>query len=363
MKLEYALTSCGLLQRARLRRNTVEDRILEHYLEEFQHGLDVDAAEAESLFDALVGSEDQRLLALTLEAWNKKGTTEEEVFAFASLMRERMKRVEANYETFTDIVGTGGSGSKTFNVSTAAAFVIAGAGLPVAKHGNRAATSNSGSADVLSTLGINVDIDPSESQRHLNDHGLCFMFAPRFHSLSPTLAAARRSLGSPTIFNNLGPLCNPASAPHTVIGVWDKHLLESTANVLMRLGAERSWVVYGENGLDEIALKGATLVAEIGDNKVELFEITAADFGVYTLGNDMPSKCSAEESAKMIESVLSNEMRDRDTERLVLLNAAAAIHIAGLATDLAEAYSKAETSIRNGSAQRKLKDLRGASSK
>ena len=341
----------------------MENRILEHYLEEFQHGLDVDAAEAESLFDALIGSGDEKLLSQTLEAWNTKGTTENEVFAFASVMRGRMKRIQSSHETFTDIVGTGGSGSKTFNVSTAAAFVVAGSGLPVAKHGNRAATSSSGSADVLSKLGINVDIDPSESERHLNNDGLCFMFAPRFHSLSPTLAAARRSLGRPTIFNNLGPLCNPASAPHTVIGVYDKHLLESTANVLLRLGATRSWVVYGENGLDEIALKGTTLVAQINGDKVDLFEITAADFGIYTLGKDLPSKCSAEESAKMIECVLGNEMKDRDAERLVLINAAAAIHLAGLATGLPEAYSIAETSIRNGSAQQKLNDLRGASGK
>ncbi|MEQ1642368.1 MAG: anthranilate phosphoribosyltransferase [Pyrinomonadaceae bacterium] len=341
----------------------MEDRILEHYLEEFQHGLDVDAAEAESLFDALIGSEDQELLAETLGAWNAKGTTEDEVFAFASVMRGRMKRIESSHDTFTDIVGTGGSSSKTFNVSTAAAFVIAGAGLPVAKHGNRAATSSSGSADALSMLGIKVDIDPTEAELHLNEHGLCFMFAPRFHSLSPALAAARRSLGRPTIFNNLGPLCNPASAPHTVIGVSDKHLLERTANVLVRLGEKRSWVVYGENGLDEIALKGATLVAEIDDDEVDMFEITAADFGVYTLGKDLPSKCSAEKSAEMIVSVLSNEMKDRDAERLVLINAAAAIYVAGIATDLLDAYSVAETSIRSGSALQKLKDLRGESTK
>lgn len=339
----------------------MEDRILEHYLEEFQHGLDVDAAEADTLFDALIGSGDEKLLAQTLEAWNTKGTTENEVFAFASVMRGRMKRIESSHETFTDIVGTGGSSSKTFNVSTAAAFVVAGAGLPVAKHGNRAATSSSGSADALSMLGIKVDIDPTEAELHLNNHGLCFMFAPRFHLLSPTLATARRSLGRPTIFNNLGPLCNPASAPHTVIGVSDKHLFESTANVLVRLGAKRSWVVYGENGLDEIALKGTTLVAEVNDDRVDLFEITAAEFGVYSLGKDLPAKCSAEESAAMIEAVLNNHMKDRDAERLVLINAAAAIHVAGLATDLGEAYSVAESSIRDGSALRKLETIRGAS--
>lgn len=341
----------------------MESRILEHYLEEFRHGLDVDAAEAETLFDALIGSDDQNLLAETLKAWNEKGATEDEFFAFASLMRERMNRVNSKHETYTDIVGTGGSGSKTFNVSTAAAFVIAGFGLPVAKHGNRAATSNSGSADVLSTLGINVDIDPTESERHLNDQGLCFMFAPRFHSLSPTLAAARRSLGMPTIFNNLGPLCNPALAPHTVIGVWDKHLLESTANVLARLGVKRSWVVYGEDGLDEIALKGTTLVAEVNNGAVSVFEISASDFDVFTLGNDLPEKCSPEKSAVVIKAVLNNELAGRDAERLVLINAAAAIYVAGQAKTLPDAYAKAEESVRTGNAAQKLNDLRGVTTK
>lgn len=341
----------------------MEDRILEHYLEEFRHGIDVDAAEAETLFEALIGCDDQKLLTNTLEAWNTKGTSEVEVFAFASLMRERMKRIESKHEAFTDIVGTGGSGSKTFNVSSAAAFVIAGAGLPVAKHGNRAATSSSGSADVLSTLGIDVDIDPTESERHLNEHGLCFMFAPRFHSLSPTLAAARRSLGKPTIFNNLGPLCNPALTPHTVIGVWDKHLLESTANVLARLGAKRSWVVYGENGLDEIALKGTTLVAEVDGGSVTVFEISTSDFDVFTLGNDLPGKCSPEESSVVIKAVLNSELVGRDAERLVLINAAAAIYVAGQAKTLPEAYAKAVESVRTGKAAQKLDDLRGVTTK
>ncbi len=335
----------------------MEDRILEHYIEEFTLGSDVDAAEAETLFDALIGSGDPSLLAETLSAWNKKGTSEDELFAFATLMRGRMKRIDSKHETFVDIVGTGGSSSKTFNVSTAAAFIIAGAGLPVAKHGNRAATSSSGSADVLSKLGIDVDDEPSKSERHLNDNGLCFMFAPRFHSLSPTLAAARRSLGSPTIFNNLGPLCNPASSPHHVIGVWDKHLIESTANVLSRLGAKRSWVVYGENGLDEIALKGTTLVAEINNGKVDLFEISATDFGVYTLGKDLPSNCTADESASTIRAILNNEMKGLDAERLVLINAAAAIYVAGTAATLPEAYELAENSIRDGAAIAKLKKL------
>jgi anthranilate phosphoribosyltransferase len=340
----------------------MEERILEHYLEEFQIGADLEPAEAETLFDALIACDDVPLIAKVLSAWNEKGVVEDELFAMASLMRSRMKRIASEHETFVDIVGTGGGAAKTFNVSTAAAFVIAGTGLPVAKHGNRAATSNSGSVDVLTTLGVEVDIEPSKSEENLNQHGLCFMFAPRFHSLSPTLAAARRSLGRPTIFNNLGPLCNPASAPHSVIGVWDKHMLETTANVLLRLGAGRSWVVYGEGGLDEIALKGTTLVAEVGDDKVDLFEISAADFDVFTLGKDVPSKCSPDESAAMIQSVLGNEQKDRDPERLVLINAAAAIYVAGHAQNLPDAYAQAEDSIRSGTARKRLNTIKGEAS-
>ena len=337
----------------------MNNRILDHYLEGFQLGSDIDGSEAETLFDALIGSDNQSLIAEVLSAWNEKGISEEELFAFAQLMRSRMKRVASLHKTFVDTVGTGGSSSKTFNVSTASAFVIAGAGLAVAKHGNRAATSNSGSADVLAVLGINVDVEPLVTEQHLNEHGLCFMFAPRFHSLSPTLAMARRSLGKPSIFNNLGPLCNPASAPHHVIGVCNEDMLEKTANVLARLGAKRSWIVRGEYGLDEVALKGTTHVAEINEGKIERFEITASDFGAYTLGKDLPSKCTADHSAKIIREILGNEMKDRDVEKLVLINAAAAIYVAGKAATLPDAYELAETSIRGGFAAEKLSILAG----
>jgi len=339
----------------------MDDRILLHYIDEFRSGFDLEPEEAETLFDAIISSQEVELIADLLRVWNEKGTAEEELFQFASIMRSRMKRVKSRHETLVDIVGTGGSPAKSFNVSTAATFVIAGTGTAVAKHGNRAATSKCGSSDVLSSLGIDVDVEPQVSERRLNEHGLCFMFAPRFHSLSPPLAAARRSIAAPTIFNNLGPLCNPASAPHHVIGVWHKHLLERTAKVLLRLGAKRSWIVYGENGLDEIALKGTTLVAEIDGDNIDLFEITPADFGVYTLGKDLPGKSSAEESSEIIRAVLHNEMKGRDAERLVLVNAAAAIHVAGSAPTLLEAYAAAEGSIRSGAAARKLMDIRGAS--
>ncbi|CAN5330561.1 anthranilate phosphoribosyltransferase [soil metagenome] len=336
----------------------MENRILDHYLDEFQTGCDLDPAEAESLFDALITSEDAELVARVLSAWNEKGSTEDELFSMAQIIRTRMKRIASRYETFVDAVGTGGSPAKTFNVSTASSFVIAGAGLPVAKHGNRAATSNSGSSDALSELGIDVDVEPRISERNLNVHGLCFMFAPRFHSFSPTLAAARRSVGRPTIFNNLGPLCNPASAPHHVIGVWNAEMLDSTARVLALLGAERSWVVHAENGLDEISITGQTHVAEVGGDSIKRFVIAGPDFGVYSLGKGLPSKCTAKESARLIGDILDNKMKDTDPECLVLVNAAAAIFVAGMVPDLTEAYDRARVSVRSGSAAAKLEALR-----
>ncbi len=342
---------------------SMNERILHHYLEEFRSGCDVGPDEAETLFEALISSANQFLLGELLHAWNEKGTTEDEIFEFATIMRNRMKRINSRHEIFVDAVGTGGSKAKTFNVSTAAAFIVAGAGVPVAKHGNRAATSNSGSADVLSLLGIDMDAEPEIAEKHLNDHGICFMFAPRFHSLSPILAKARRWLGRPTIFNNLGPLCNPASAPHQVIGVWNKDLVEKTANVLMRLGTKRSWIVHSESGLDEIGSNGKTFVAEINGADVKRFEITAADFGVGHVNGDLPSDCSADESSKLIRQIIENKISGSDVEKLVLINAAAAIYVTGHAGDLPEAYILAKNSVRSGAALYKLNKLVAESTK
>lgn len=339
----------------------MNETILNHYVEEFRCGRDVDPADAETLLDAMISTIEVPILADLLASWNEKGTTEDELFDLASIMRRRMNRITSRYETFVDAVGTGGSKFKTFNVSTAAAFVIAGAGVPVAKHGNRAATSRSGSADVLTDLGIDIDVEPAETERQLNEHGICFMFAPRFHSLSPILAAARRALHTPTIFNNLGPLCNPADAPHHVIGVWHESMLEKTAKVLSRLDAKRSWVVHGENGLDEIALNGKTQVVEIGDGRLNRFEIAAEDFGVTSVGDALPSKCSAEESAAIITEILDDERQGDDAETIVLMNAAAAIFITGAAKNLQDAYKIAKESIRSGAAAEKLNILSAVS--
>ena len=335
----------------------MEYRILEHYLDEFQSGNDLSSAEAESLFEALIGSSNAALLAKVLSAWSQKGTTEDEIFALVQIIRGRMKRINSIHETFADTVGTGGSLVKTFNVSTAAAFVISGAGLPVAKHGNRAVTSKAGSSDALSELGVEVDVHPAISEENLNEYALCFMFAPRFHSFSPALSEARRMIPRPTIFNCLGPLCNPASAPHLIIGVWNIETLEKVSRVLSRLGSGRSWIVHAENGLDEITISGKTYIAEINGGQIARFEIAGPDFGVYSLGKNLPSRCTAAESAVLIRDILGNKLNGSDAENLVLVNAAAALFVSGKAADLTDAYELARSSIRDGSALAKLELL------
>lgn len=330
--------------------------ILQKVSDLFRSGIELPPADAEPFFDAIINETDEKILAELLTAWEAKGTTEDELFALASIMRRRGVRVETKHQTFVDAVGTGGSKTKTFNVSTAAAFVVAGAGIPVAKHGNRAATSSSGSADVLSALGVNPSVDAARASECLDEIGICFMFAPNFHRLSPTLAAARRGLGFPTIFNNLGPLCNPASAPHQVIGVWREDLIEKTANVLARLGTRKSWVVHGSDGLDEITLSGKTKVGEVSGGSVKVFDISPADFGIEQAGLDDARVTSCDESASIIRGVLANRS-NKPAFDLVAINAAAAIHVASENADLPTAFGLAVKSISSGAAMEKLERL------
>lgn len=332
---------------------------IRHYTNEFRSRRDVSPYDAEVLFDAIISEPDEDALTELLTAWSRKGPTEDELYRFARILRERMKTVDARGLECIDIVGTGGSPSKTFNVSTAAAFVVAGAGIPVAKHGNKAATSSSGSADVLTTLGIPVEIEPQQAESDLQEHGICFMFAPKHHSLSPTLARARKRVGSPTIFNCLGPLCNPASAQHQLIGVWDERLRTKMARVLRNFGTKRSWIVNSIGSLDEIGLDGATRLVDIDGDAIETIDVTAKDFGIDAHG-EIPRDLNPLESASLIIDILANTKADSAPERLVLINAAAAIFIAGGANDLASASKIAVESIRSGAAFDKVNALRGA---
>ena len=331
--------------------------ILSKYKEAFGRGSELDAADAELFLDAMISETGESLLADAFIAWNKKGIEENEIYSIAKIMRDRMTRVNSRHKTFVDIVGTGGSKAKTFNVSTAAAFVVAGADVPVAKHGNKAATSNSGSADVLSELGVHPAVDAETAERCLNDIGICFMFAPNYHRLSSTLGKVRRGLGFPTIFNCVGPLCNPASAPHQLIGVWDKDLVPKMANALARLGTKKSWIAHGIGGLDEIALSGTTRVAEIDNGSITSFEISPEFFDFESSTTDDLRSTDSNHSSKMILGVLLGKAHQQAAEDLVLINASAALYLTGAALTPAEAALLAKETLRNGSAHKKLEHL------
>lgn len=320
-------------------------------------GEDLSRAEATLLLDALLDDlATDAQIAAALIALKLKGETVEELAGLAEGMRARSVRVRTNHSCFIDTAGTGSSCVKTFNVSTAAAFVIAGAGLPVAKHGNRAASSRCGSADVLTALGVNVSMSPETSAKCLDEIGMCFMFAPLYHGATARVAGIRREMGVQTTFNLLGPLTNPAGAPRQIIGVWDRSLVEPLAQTLSLLGTERAWIVHGTDGLDEITVADKTLVAEASNGDVRTFEIEPQDFGLERVALEGLGGGDAEANAATILAVLSGARRDA-ARLLVVVNAAAALHVGGLAQNLDEGAKMAERSIDSGAAQGKLEDL------
>ena len=320
-------------------------------------GENLNRADAASLLDALL---DERAtdaqIAGALVALALKGETVEELAGMAEAMRARAIHINARHERFIDTAGTGSSAAKTFNVSTAAAFVIAGAGLPVAKHGNRAATSRSGSADVLSALGVEVSAAPKVSEECLNRLGMCFMFAPLYHGTTARVAGVRRELGVHTTFNLLGPLTNPAGAPRQLIGVWHASLVEPLARTLAALETERAWVVHGRDGLDEITIADKTLVAEACGGDVRTFEIAPEDFGIQHASLEELRGGDALMNARIIRSVLAGERRDA-ARSLVVANAAGALFVGGVAESLAESAELAMRSVDTGAALDKLRQL------
>ena len=318
---------------------------------------DLSRAEAAQLLDALlseVATDSQ--IAAALIALKMKGETVAELAGLAGAMRERAVRIRTKHERFIDTAGTGSSCAKTFNVSTAAAFVIAGAGLPVAKHGNRAASSRCGSADVLEALGVNVGASAEAAEQSLNEIGICFMFAPLYHNATARVAAIRRQLAVHTTFNLLGPLTNPARAPRQVIGVWGRELVEPMAKALSLLGTERAWVVHGSDGLDEVTLAQSTFVAEARDGNVRALEITPEDFGMPRQELGGLHIDNADDSASLIRDVLAKERRDA-ARALIVVNAAAALFVAAAADDLRAGVRLAEESIDSGRALQKLDEL------
>ena len=330
---------------------------LKELLPRLMNGENFSRPEANDLLESLLNGEaTDGQIAAALIALKLKGETVDELAGFAEGMRARAVRIESHHKQFIDTAGTGSSCAKTFNVSTAAAFVIAGAGLPVAKHGNRAASSKCGSADVLTALGANISVAPEVSERCLNELGICFMFAPMYHSATARVAAIRRELGVQTTFNLLGPLTNPAGAPRQIIGVSNREKIEPMARALSLLGTERAWVVHGADGLDEITIAEKTFVAEAFDGNIRIFDVSPDDFGIESMPLDGLSGGDADVNAKVIRNVLAGNRRDA-ARQLVLVNAAAALHVGGLASNVKEGMKLAEQSIDSGAANEKLDHL------
>lgn len=284
-----------------------------------------------------------------------KGETIDEIAAAARVMRELAAHVDVAGPHLVDTCGTGGDAASTFNISTASAMVVAAAGGKVAKHGNRSISSKSGSADVLETAGVNLELTPEQVASCVNEIGVGFMFAPKHHGAMKHAIGPRKEMGVRTVFNVLGPLTNPASAPNQVLGVFSDDLVEPLAKVLQKLGSEHVLVVHAEDGLDEISIAAATHVAELKDGEVRDYFITPEQFGfdrsdISSLAVDGP-----EQSLATIRSVFENQ--PGPARDIVALNAGAAIYVAGLSEDLAQGIKIAQDVIADGSANAKLDAL------
>ncbi len=284
-----------------------------------------------------------------------KGETVDEITGLATAMREMATPISTARYPMVDTCGTGGDGSGTFNVSTTAAFVVAGAGVAVAKHGNRSASSQCGSADVLEALGVNLDASPEKVGQCIDTVGIGFLYARTLHGAMKHVAAPRSELGTRTVFNILGPLTNPARADRQVIGVFDAARVEEIAHVLSNMGTKRAFVVAGRDGLDEITLCAATQIAELRDGQVRTYDLTPEDVGLQRAALEDLKGGDASKNAAILKTVLEDN-RGPATD-IVLLNAAAALQAADAADDWKEGVEKARQSIKSGSALKKLDEL------
>ncbi len=285
-----------------------------------------------------------------------KGATVQELTGFARVLYEKARPVPVpEGMVLTDTCGTGGDNSGTFNISTVSAFVACGAGVKVAKHGNRSITSNSGSADVLESLGVKIDMDSQQAAGALKEVGICFLFAPMFHPAFKNIMEPRRELGFRTVFNMMGPMLNPAKVKYQIMGVFSADLTEMIAEVLGNLGVQHAFVVHGDGGLDEISMTGSTKVTELKDAKINTWQLDPKEFGfTYCKIEDLKGG-DATQNAEITQSILSGERGPR--RDVVVINSAAAILASGLASDFKEAVAKAEESIDSGAAKKCLEKL------
>jgi anthranilate phosphoribosyltransferase len=290
-----------------------------------------------------------------LIALRMKGETADEITGAALAMRERVTPLTVDREQIIDTCGTGGDGRGTFNVSTIAALVAAGAGASVAKHGNRAVSSSCGSADVLSELGVNIDLDAAQMSDVLRRTGISFLFAPKLHPAMGAVAAIRRELGVRTIFNVLGPLTNPAFARRQVLGVYSLHLVDVVARVLLALGADHAMVVHSHDGLDEISISAATCVCEVRDGELVSYELRPEEIGIERHDIEGIAGGDARENANIAREILGGGSGPR--AEIVAANAGAALYVSGAAPTIREGVTMARESIASGSAMAKLQEL------
>ncbi len=289
-----------------------------------------------------------------LMALRVRGETVEEITGAVTVMREKMLRVSAPPDAI-DVVGTGGDASGSYNISTCAAFIVAGAGVPVAKHGNRALSSRSGAADVLAALGVRIELAPDAVGRCIAKAGIGFMFAPAHHPAMKNVGPTRVELGTRTIFNLLGPLSNPAGVKRQMVGVFSRQWIEPLAHVLGNLGSESAWVVHGSDGLDEITIAGPTYVAALENGAVRTFEVAPEDVGLARAKPEALRGGDADENARALMDVLKGKkgaFRD-----VALMNAAAGLIVAGRAKDLKQGFALAVKSIDSGEAEGRLDRL------
>ena len=311
--------------------------------------------EAAGAFEQMMSGEaTPSQMGALLMALRVRGETVDEITGAVSVMRAKMLRVAAPPGA-VDVVGTGGDASGSFNISTCAALIVAGAGVPVAKHGNRALSSRSGAADVLTALGVNINLSPEAIGRCIAEAGIGFMFAPAHHPAMKNVGSTRVELGTRTIFNLLGPLSNPAGVRRQMVGVFSRQWTEPLAQVLKNLGADRAWVVHGSDGLDEITTCGPTSVAALEDGKIRSFEIAPEDVGLPRVKVEQLRGGDAAANAQAVEDVL--EGKPSPFRDVALFNAAAALVVAGKAADLKEGLHLATKSLDSGEAEGRLDRL------
>jgi anthranilate phosphoribosyltransferase len=333
--------------------------MMQSLIQKVEAGADLSRQEAENAMEEILsGRANEETIVALLSTLRAKGETVAELVGFARAMRRHVMPVFTDGtrpdEMLVDTCGTGGDGSGTFNISTAAAFVAAGAGVHVAKHGNRSISSKCGSADVLEALGVSLDISSERAGVAIHEIGIGFLYAPAMHTAMKHAMPARRKLGR-TAFNLLGPLTNPAGARAQVVGVFSDKVVEKLALALSELDVERAFVVHGEGGLDEISLEGETAVGDVHRGVVSLYRITPENFGLERAPIEAISGGDATENADIIRAIFTGERGPR--RDVVIANAAAAIVASGRATDFLEGAQLASTSIDSGEARNKLKAL------